>query len=133
MRPSEGDRPTLRSTITRCLGGPSEPPNVSVGSPTELCEGDVMLLCSDGLWAQVPQKDLVNALSVESGFTLAVETLAKEAVRRGYPRSDNVTAVAVRWQPQIEDLETDNDIGSLDDSLNEAVRHLQAVLQNNKH
>ncbi len=133
IRPADSDRCTVRSTITRCLGGPHAPPSLSVGSPTELCIGDVLLLCSDGLWGQIPQDDLVKTLSVESGFVSAVQGLAQEAVKRGYPRSDNVTAVGLRWQPRDGDQDSDDATPTMDDSLNEAVRYLQSVLQNNKH
>jgi len=99
IRPDRGSASRMRPSITRCLGGLEQPPEITVAPPTELCPGDTVLLCSDGLWAQVPQNKLVQTLSASSNLDCAVRSLAKYAVQRGHPHSDNVTAVGVCWHP----------------------------------
>ena len=42
-----------RSNVSRCLGGSSQLPKVSLTN-TRLEKNDTILLCSDGLWAAVP-------------------------------------------------------------------------------
>ena len=99
---------------------------------TELQVGDVLLLCSDGLWGQVPQKDLVQSLSVDNGFSTALSDLAEDAAQRGYPRSDNVTAIGLRWRLRAQDAAPASEAEKPEDHLDAAVRHLKTVLQQQK-
>ena len=57
-------------------------------------EGDILLLCTDGLYDEVDSEFLVNEL--QSGRTMPVvsEELVKEANNRG--GSDNITVVAIK-------------------------------------
>jgi serine/threonine protein phosphatase PrpC len=83
--------------ITRCLGGYDQPPAVSMGTPTALQAGDTLLLCSDGLWGQLPHDELLHLFTgadLRAGLLAAVERAA------GHPHSDNITAVALRWGPR---------------------------------
>lgn len=86
-----------RSSITRCLGGLDAPPETSFGIPMTLQEGDTLLLCSDGLWSQVEQEDLVRILSggeLQAGLFEVFEKASS------HPHSDNITAVVLRWDPE---------------------------------
>jgi len=85
-----------RSAITRCLGGLDQPPEISFGMPMSLQEGDTLLLCTDGLWNQTSQDDLVSLLS-EQDLGAGLRRAAHVAASR--PRSDNITAIALRWGP----------------------------------
>ena len=88
--------------ITRCLGGYEQPPAASFGPQTTLLAGDTLLLCSDGLWGQLEHDDLLRLCSnsdLRAGLLEAVERAAE------HPRSDNITAVALRWGPH-EDTQT---------------------------
>ncbi len=87
-------RRPARSAITRCLGGLDQPPEVSFGIPMALQEGDTLLLCTDGLWNQVPQDDLVRLMGAED-LGAGLERAGHMAASR--PRSDNITAIALRW------------------------------------
>ncbi|MGH7058245.1 MAG: hypothetical protein ACREFZ_10285, partial [Acetobacteraceae bacterium] len=57
---------------------------------------DVVLLCSDGLWGQLDETDIIARLSTTDPFADTVQKLAEEAARAGRPHSDNVSIVAVR-------------------------------------
>ena len=127
LRPADGAGSAARSAITRCLGGLDRPPQIGVGPATELHPGDTLLLCSDGLWAQLPQELLLQALSPQHDLDTAVRDLAKEAMARGYPRSDNVTVVAIRWQPAPAGQPADREAENQD--LGAAVAHLKNVLR----
>ncbi len=85
-----------RSAVTRCLGGLDQPPKISFGTPMSLQDGDTLLLCTDGLWNQVPQDDLINLLS-EHDLGAGLRRAGHVAASR--PRSDNITAIALRWGP----------------------------------
>ena len=89
----------LRNFVDQCLGGDPELPTITVAPPHPLLAGDVLLLCSDGLWAPLDDRYIANELG-EAGIELqmALDVLAAEAESRASPSSDNVTGVALRWQ-----------------------------------
>ncbi|HSO07722.1 MAG TPA: protein phosphatase 2C domain-containing protein [Pelomicrobium sp.] len=84
-----------RGVLTSCLGG-FEAPRTEVAPPVALAPGDVVMLCSDGLWGQLPESELASALADEP-LAPALEALAKAADREAGRLSDNVTAIALRW------------------------------------
>jgi PPM family protein phosphatase len=85
-----------RNRITNCLGG-VENMFYAESSPTvPLQQGDVLLLCSDGLWGPLEEEDLVAGFSV-APLSAAMEQLVDKALTLGGARADNTTAVAIRW------------------------------------
>lgn len=86
----------LRNHVSLCLGGTPQPPPVTLGPKIYLVPGDVLLLCSDGLWSAVSEKTLINTLNDED-IVQAVDLLAEAAEQASYPQSDNVSGVALRW------------------------------------
>lgn len=89
----------LRNHVSLCLGGTEQPPPVTLGPKIYLAAGDVLLLCSDGLWSSVSESRLVSTL-VDGAIPHAIEALAEAAERASYPQSDNVSGVALRWDGQ---------------------------------
>ena len=89
-----------RHTLFSCLGA-SSVPFIEVAEPLPLHFGDRMLLCSDGLWGSVTETDIVQAMQ-DPKVSEATTALVNLALHNGGPRSDNVTALTVRWE------ETDN-------------------------
>jgi PPM family protein phosphatase len=87
----------LRNQVSLCLGGTPQPPPVSLGPKIYLTPGDVLLLCSDGLWAAVSEKRLISTLET-GALARAVDELAAAAEQASYPQSDNVSGVALRWE-----------------------------------
>lgn len=86
----------LRNHVSLCLGGTEQPPPVTLGPKVYLTPGDIILLCSDGLWSAVSENRLVGTLEGDA-VPRAIETLAEAAERASYPQSDNVSGVALRW------------------------------------
>ncbi len=85
----------LRNSVSRCLGGAVAPQPVTFAdAPLE--PGDVLLLCSDGLWSALPEQDIL-ALTSADDLGAAIEGLAEKAEKNSYPHSDNISAVALRW------------------------------------
>ncbi len=81
-----------RSIITRALG---PEPSVNVDTMTfPARDGDVFLLCSDGLTTMVPDDEIRDILVNSRNLRSAVNRLV-EAANRGGGR-DNITAVAFR-------------------------------------
>jgi serine/threonine protein phosphatase PrpC len=93
---SEGEASRPHASLTRCLGGMLQPPITSCGPPTRLQAGDLILLCSDGLWSQIPGRTLIRTLQANAcPLNAALPALVKQTSM--LPNSDNVTAVALRW------------------------------------
>ena len=84
------DRPPS-NVITRALGGDDQLELDAVGA--DVADGDVFLLCSDGLSNEVSEAAIVQAL-MPGNCRLAAEALVDLALERG--GHDNITAVVVR-------------------------------------
>lgn len=84
------DRPPA-NVITRALGGHDELQLDAVGA--DVIDGDVFLLCSDGLTNEVSEAAIVDAL-LHGSCRLAADALVDLALERG--GHDNITAVVVR-------------------------------------
>jgi protein phosphatase len=92
-----------RSNVTRSLGERKSVPDYFVDSlrqatgslSLELRSGDVLLLCSDGLWEPVTEDEIMAIVSANSSdFRSGASALVGRALRNGGP--DNATVVLVR-------------------------------------
>ncbi|HEV7816404.1 MAG TPA: PP2C family serine/threonine-protein phosphatase [Janthinobacterium sp.] len=85
-----------RNKLYNCLGASAEP-KVELSRRASLLPGDVMLLCSDGLWTMLPDEDLARRLHSQTVVRAVPEMLAAALALAG-PHSDNATALAIMWQ-----------------------------------
>lgn len=90
-----------RNKIYSCLGG-HQSPEIEFSRKTPLEAGDVLALCTDGLWGVLPDEVLANGLRREN-LIQAVPTLLNIADSRGGPNADNLSIVAVRWEDSYVD------------------------------
>ena len=65
----------------------------------ELAPGDVLLLCSDGLWGPVPAEDLIATLAWPAPPAVIVASLLGRALECGAP--DNVTCAVLRCEDAV--------------------------------
>lgn len=87
-----GGGPGKRST--RLAGYMGQPEPLKPGYVTlEVQQGDVYLLCSDGLWSKVPEDDLRDVLASQP-VELAANTLKELVFQSGAP--DNLSGIIVR-------------------------------------
>lgn len=84
-----------RNVLFTCLGSPIRPV-FSVTEPLALQRGDTLMLCSDGLWASLPESDIVAELS-QKPVEKAVPDLVGKALQQAGDHSDNVTCLALTW------------------------------------
>lgn len=85
----------LRNYMTRCIGLSDNVPEVTVSNEVVLQPGDIIMLCSDGLWE--PLDDMKMGMKIIDGrLSDALANLAEEAEQESYPGSDNITAVAIQ-------------------------------------
>ncbi|WP_295853046.1 protein phosphatase 2C domain-containing protein [uncultured Xylophilus sp.] len=90
-----------RNVLFTCLGSPARP-LFDVAGPVELQSGDRLLLCSDGLWSMLNEREIVDVVG-DQPVSESVPELVERALRAAGRSSDNVTAVAVEWDaPEFE-------------------------------
>src|SRR5512140_1420548 len=88
-----------RNKIFSCLGGLVEPV-VDLGRRTPLKHGDILVLCTDGLWSVVSQDELATWLTSTPILQTAPQMM-KDAEKRGGSEGDNLSAIIVRWGPEM--------------------------------
>ncbi|RJG00321.1 PP2C family protein-serine/threonine phosphatase [Noviherbaspirillum sedimenti] len=93
---SERDTHPERNKLFNCLGAPSMP-IVEISRNASLQAGDVMLLCSDGLWSILGDHQLAHVLQ-NNTIVRAVPQLVNSAASIAGKTSDNVTALAMMWE-----------------------------------
>jgi protein phosphatase len=88
----------MRNYVECCIGGDPTLPEMSLGGRRALLSGDVLLLCSDGLWAGLKDEQIA-ALGQNGGHSLreGLAELGARAVHNTAPFADNTTAAAARW------------------------------------
>jgi protein phosphatase len=89
----------LRNVLTSALGGRDTIDVRIVEQP--LVSGDVLLLCSDGLYGALLTDRLTEILLATPDVEAAARALVDAAVRGG--SRDNVTAVVVRYEADVPD------------------------------
>ncbi len=87
-----------RNRIYNCLGG-TVPPKVALSRGTRLVAGDVVLLCTDGVWGPV-NNQTITALLTKSDIMQSVPELLDLAEIRAGKECDNLSAVAMTWMEQ---------------------------------
>ncbi len=84
-----------RNKIFSCLGGLVDPV-IDLSRRTPLRTGDVLVLCTDGLWSVMSQHEVANYLTSAPILKTAPQMM-REAEKRGGPDGDNLSAIVVRW------------------------------------
>lgn len=85
-----------RNKITNCLGGVGELFYAEPTAAAPLQPGDVLLLCSDGLWSPLVDKEIAAGF-LSAPLEATLNQLMAVAVGREGARADNTTAVVARW------------------------------------
>jgi serine/threonine protein phosphatase PrpC len=92
LTPEEAENHPRRNILTRALGI-SESPQIDVlHFPVQ--KGDLLLLCTDGLYNQVHEEELADLLAGKGLLRVKVEKMVNLALQRG--GNDNITAVLVQ-------------------------------------
>jgi serine/threonine protein phosphatase PrpC len=84
-----------RNRLLQCLGGDLDPRPAPVASE-RLAKEDVLVLCSDGFWGPLPQREVLHWLATRP-LGEAIPELAALAERRAGAQCDNVTVLAMTW------------------------------------
>lgn len=112
----EAEQSERRNIILQALG---PDPRVKVDLTfQELCRGDVLVLCSDGLSGQVKKEEIASVMSGTDDLVEACAKLIEFANERGGP--DNITAVAARFGGGLPEPDGNADVGHQVYPLSEA-------------
>lgn len=84
-----------RNLVLQCLGGLLQP-RVEPTARARLERDDILLLCSDGLWGPLTQRQLLDGL-VGAPLGESVAQLAALAEARAGADADNISALALSW------------------------------------
>jgi len=87
-----------RNKLLQCLGGPRAP-RVEPTAHARLAQNDIVLLCSDGFWGPLTQRQLLVGL-LGKGMTNAFPELLDLAEKYAGPRCDNLSVLAIEWQEE---------------------------------
>ena len=85
-----------RNKVYSCLGGAQEP-GIELSRKTPLDAGDVIVLCTDGLWGAYPDDLLASELR-HGNLTEIVPKLLDRAEEQNGSNGDNLSVIAVRWE-----------------------------------
>ena len=101
---SEDDIPThpMRNFVECCLGGEPQLPEMTISRRQPLEDGDVLLVCSDGVWSNLKDAEIAGALrpngKANGSTKSALERLVERAVAASAPHSDNASAASLVWR-----------------------------------
>jgi serine/threonine protein phosphatase PrpC len=99
IREDEVQTHPMRNYVECCLGGDNALPEMSISTRRKLKVGDVLLLCTDGLWANLKDQDFGQFAGLPGKpLREALTELGERAVIASAPYSDNTSAAALRWR-----------------------------------
>lgn len=84
-----------RNRLLQCLGG-FQTPRPEPVERTRLARNDIIVLCSDGFWGPLTQRQLVHAL-LSRELKDAIPELVMLAEHRAGRECDNISVVAMSW------------------------------------
>jgi PPM family protein phosphatase len=89
----------MRNFVESCLGGDAAIPEMTISGRKPLKPGDVLLLCTDGIWSNLSDATIAGYCADDSrDLRVALEELGHRAVAASAPFSDNSTAAVLRWK-----------------------------------
>jgi len=94
MSPEQARRDSRRNIVTNIIGGPSAGVQAEIHR-LHVADGDVLLLCSDGLSEPVGDAAMAEVLTQTPDPEAATARLVELALDRGGP--DNITAIVARY------------------------------------
>jgi PPM family protein phosphatase len=84
-----------RNVLFTCLGSPTKP-IFDISPKVALAHLDQFILCSDGLWGNMSDDDLVKIVA-QTPISRCIPALVDFALKQGGQFCDNVTAVGLTW------------------------------------
>lgn len=88
----------MRNFVECCIGGDACVPDMSITTKKSLLPGDVLLVCSDGMWSGLTDEAIAQiGAPGENNLAENLKVLSIHALNTNAPYSDNTTGTAIRW------------------------------------
>ena len=88
----------MRNFVECCIGGDAPVPDMTITSGKKLYAGDVLLVCSDGLWSGLSDDEIAEiGKPGVNNLVDNLKSLSMKALNVNSPYSDNTTGTALRW------------------------------------
>ena len=117
-------------SLVRCVGGGKAPPPIEMGPKVPLLIKDTVLLCSDGFWGQIESRKVSRAFEANASLSLILSTLGQQALESAFPRSDNVTAIALKKWGRHKSIESHHESKTpKTDDLHQAIDSLEDFIK----
>ena len=84
-----------RNMIYNCVGGES-PPQIDKAVKRPMLEGDTIVLCTDGVWSEIDDEDMLLQLG-RGTVTETTPGLLDLAEKRAGSSGDNMSIIALNW------------------------------------
>ncbi len=129
----------MRGYITQCIGHMQVMPTIDVSAEVPLAKGDILLLCTDGLWEPLDDAvlgEVLNGMELDRGLM----KLTDQALQASAPHADNTSAIAIRINALTEGLHEEEEKIEKQQVAKEkvykldlAIRNIEDVLDEYKH
>jgi len=92
----------MRNFVECCIGGEAMLPEMTITCRQPLEDGDVLMVCTDGVWSNLKDTEIASLLKLGHGKAngscgSALEKLVERAVAASAPHSDNASAASLVW------------------------------------
>jgi PPM family protein phosphatase len=98
INPGQVQNHPLRNFVESCLGGEPMLPEMAMSPRRPLLTDDVLVVCTDGFWANLDEDLMASALSAtDKPLRDSIAELSAQALLNGGPMSDNTSVAALRF------------------------------------
>jgi len=87
----------MRNFVECCLGGDAWLPGMAITRQKPLAAGDVLLVCTDGLWSGLGDERIASLAAGGEPLAGGLRRLGEQSVRACGPYSDNTSGAALRY------------------------------------
>ncbi len=102
IREEEVPAHPMRNFVECCLGGEAAIPEMTISRRQPLEDGDVLMVCTDGVWSNLKDPDIAGMLkpnaTANGSAKSALRKLVEQAVAASAPHSDNASAASLVWR-----------------------------------
>jgi len=98
INPGQVQNHPLRNFVESCLGGEPILPEMAINPRRALLPGDLLLVCTDGFWANLDESLLASAFAAtDKPLRDTLASLSAQALLNAGPLSDNSSVAALRF------------------------------------
>ena len=98
INPGQVQNHPLRNFVESCLGGEPILPEMAINSRRSLLSGDLLMVCTDGFWANLEESHIASAFAaVDKPLLDTLSALSAQALLNAGALSDNTSVAALRF------------------------------------